>query len=84
MPSSEAQDTQLNLTIAARDQMNRLKPDFTFRNRTELLGFLMDVYTLVKPLICQGLTLPDKEVKEIISNLYEKRKFLKESKALKK
>jgi hypothetical protein len=84
MPSSRAQDTQLNLNSTVRDRFNRRKPDFVFRNGTELIDFLIDIYDLVKPLIYQGLALSDKEVKEIISNLYDKRKFVKEIEPLEK
>jgi hypothetical protein len=74
------QDTQINVSTSTKDRLNDYKPHFTFKNRSDLLEFFMNVFTLVKPLILQGNDLPDKEITAVISQLHRFKDKLKEPK----
>jgi hypothetical protein len=73
-----SQDVQINLSSETRDRINRLKPDFTFRNVSGMLDFLLEIYRIVKPLILHGDSLTQQELIKVAILLKDKAKFLKE------
>ena len=71
-----SQNIKVNISSDLRDRLNRMKPDFVFHNITSLIGFIIDVYEIILPLIEKDSVLEEEKI-QIIDQLQEKKGYLK-------
>lgn len=71
-----SQNVKVNIGSDLRDRLNRMKPDLGFHNITSLIGFIIDIYEIVLPVI-QDDSLSEEKKAQVITQLHEKRGHLK-------